>query len=135
MPGDSCATACLACSRLIQKDLSLLPLEQDEFFMGPMKGSSGIGFPYLCTSHNQWREDESFTSSWFPLGEAWGQIKSNWIHFHSSGLGVTYQFSPKQIMRIRINMIAKDYVRVRLPIMPLGLSSFIISIADINCEI
>jgi len=35
-------TPWLACSGLIEKDLS--PLGQDEFLMGPMKGSSGIGF-------------------------------------------------------------------------------------------
>lgn len=36
-------TSQLVCRGLTKKDLS--PLGQDEFLMGTMKGSSGIGFP------------------------------------------------------------------------------------------
>lgn len=117
MPGDSCAkshpgTPQLACSGLIEKDLS--PLGQDEFLMGPMKGSSGIGFSISLHEPQSMEGRWKLPSPWFPFGVAWGQIKSNWIHTHSSSLGVSDQFPPKHIMRIRISLIAETYIVVDL---------------------
>lgn len=88
------------------RKVSILPLGQNEFLMGTMKGSSGIGFSLSLhepqSMEGRWKlPSPSFLSKWHG-------VRSSLIEYAlSSSLGVSNQFPTKHIMRIRVT--AKTY--------------------------
>lgn len=71
------STSQLVCRGLTEKDLS--PLGQDEFLMGAMKGSSGIGFPRSLHEPKSMDKDESCPILSFLL--EWHGVRSSLIEY------------------------------------------------------